>query len=129
MIVRTLSWSLVLALAASAAMAGDDAKPEGKSKLYHVVAFKFKEGTTDAQKQEIAEAFRALKKKIKLVKDYVGGSSVSLEKLNKDYEHCSVLEFKSMADLKAYTEHPDHKAFVEMLKPHMAEAFVFDFWD
>lgn len=109
--------------------AGNDAKPAGKKELVHVVAVKFKDGTTPGQMKAVSDAFRALKEKIPLVKKYDGGESVSVEKLNKGFHHCSVLSFENMADLKVYMDHPDHKAFVELLKKSMADVFVFDFWE
>lgn len=129
MLYRAICLMLVMSVASASVFAGDDEKPKGKDKLYHIVAVKFKDGTSDADKQIVAAAFRDLKKKIKEVKSYAGGESVSLEKLNKDFTHCSVLTFKNLSTLKAYTERPDHKAFVELLKKHMADVFVIDFWE
>jgi len=129
MLYRAICLALVMSVASASVFAGDDEKPKGKDKLFHVVAVKFKDGTSDADKKVVAEAFRDLKKKIKEVKDYTGGDSVSVEKLNKDFHHCSILTFKDIPSLKVYMDHPDHKAFVELLKKHMADVFVFDFWE
>lgn len=129
MMLRALCVALVVSAASAAVMAGDEDKPKGKDKLVHVVAVKFKDGTSEADMKIVADAFRDLKKKIKEVKDYEGGGSVSVEKLNKDFHHCSVLTFKNIKDLKVYMDHPDHKAFVDLLKKHMADVFVFDFWE
>jgi transcription antitermination factor NusA-like protein len=118
-----------MAVASTSVFAADSEKPKDKEKLYHIVAVKFKEGTSDADKKVIGAAFGELKKKIKEVKDFAGGESVSVEKLNKDFEYCAVLTFKDIASLKVYLEHEEHKAFVEKLKKHMADVFVFDFWD
>jgi antibiotic biosynthesis monooxygenase (ABM) superfamily enzyme len=129
MLLHATCVTLAAAVASASLFAADSEKPKGKDKLYHVVAVKFKDGTGAADKQAIAAAFSELKKKIKEVKDFVGGESVSVEKLNKDFEYCAVLAFKDIPSLKAYIEHPEHKAFVEQLKKHMADVFVFDFWD
>lgn len=131
---RMLFAALTLTLISGTALAADksaasDAKPAGKKKLVHVVAIKFKDGTAPAQMKAISEAFRALKKKIPLVKKYDGGESVSVEKLNKGFHHCSVLTFENLADFKVYSDHPDHKAFVDLLKKSMGDVFVFDFWE
>ena len=123
-------WAVALVLAvvfSAGAYAGE--KPKGKDKLIHVVAVKFKEGTSAEDIQKVESEFRALKKKIDEIKDYEGGASVSLEKLNKGFEHCSILEFKDEAGLKAYIDHPAHKEFVELLKKHMSDVFVIDFWE
>lgn len=129
MLYRALCLALVMSVASASVFAGDDEKPKGKDKLYHVVAVKFKDGTSDADKAVVEAAFRDLKKKIDTVKDYAGGASVSVEKLNKDFHHCSILTFKDIPSLKVYMEHPDHKAFVDLLKKHMADVFVIDFWE
>lgn len=129
MLYRAICLALVMSVASASVFAGDDEKPKGKDKLFHVVAVKFKDGTSDADKKIVADAFRDLKKKIKEVKGYAGGESVSVEKLNKDFNHCSVLTFKDIPSLKVYMEHAEHKAFVELLKKHMADVFVFDFWE
>jgi len=129
MLYRALCLALVMSVASASLFAGDDEKPKGKDKLFHIVAVKYKDGTSDADKQVIADAFRDLKKKIQEVKEYAGGESVSVEKLNKDFNHCSVLTFKDIASLKVYMEHAEHKAFVELLKKHMADVFVIDFWE
>jgi hypothetical protein len=120
---------VALAVVSASVFAADGEKPKGKDKLYHIVAVKFKDGTSDADKQAIGAAFRELKNKIKLVQDFAGGESVSVEKLNKDFSYCAVLTFKDIPSLKAYIEHPEHQAFVELLKKHMADVFVFDFWE
>ncbi len=129
MILRVVCLGLVAMAVSSSAYSAENEKPKGKDKLYHVVAVKLKEGTSDADKQAIGAAFRELKKKISEVKSFAGGDSVSVEKLNKDFNYCAVLTFKDIPSLKAYIEHPEHKAFVELLKKHMADVFVFDFWE
>jgi heme-degrading monooxygenase HmoA len=129
MLFRTICLALVVTAAATSAFSAEGEKPKGKDKLYHVVAVKFKDGTSDADRQVVGVAFGELKKKIKEVKGFAGGESVSVEKLNKEFHYCAVLTFKDISSLKTYIEHPEHKAFVEMLKKHMADVFVFDFWD
>jgi multidrug efflux pump subunit AcrB len=131
---RLFVMALAMVFCAGAVTAADkaiplDAKPKGKDKLYHIVAIKFKDGTSVEAQKEVADAFRALEKKISQVKDFEGGESVSVEKLNKDFHYCAILEFKDIKELRVYMDHPDHKAFVELLKKHLADVFVFDFWE
>ena len=38
-----------------------------------------------------------------------------------------VSTFADAAALKVYLDHPDHQAFVKLLKPSLEDAFVFDF--
>lgn len=103
-------------------------KPPRSGKLQHVVALKFKSTATAQQIQQIETAFRALKKKIPQVKGLEWGTNVSRENLNRGFTHCWILSFKSEADLEAYIKHPEHQAFVELLRPVMEEVFVIDFW-
>jgi hypothetical protein len=125
-----LALALTLALVTTAAE-GDAQKPKkpaGPTKLQHVVAFKFKEGTTPQQIQEVEKEFRALKKKIPQIAALEWGTNNSPENLNKGFTHCFILTFKSEADRETYLPHPDHKAFGKMLGPILGDVFVIDFW-
>lgn len=94
----------------------------------HVVCIKFKEGTKPEEIKKAEEAFRALKEKIKdLVLGLEWGTNVSKENRNKGFTHCFVLTFVDEKDVRAYGEHPDHKAFVALLGPIMDDVFVIDF--
>jgi hypothetical protein len=96
--------------------------------LRHLVAIKFKADTDAAQIKKIESAFRDLKNKIPQVVSLEWGTDVSTEKRNKGFTHCFFLSFKSESDLKAYSEHAEHKAFVSILRPVMDDVFVLDFW-
>ncbi len=93
----------------------------------HIVFFKFKDGTTDAQTKEIVDAFVALKGKIDGITDFEWGPSESIEELNDEFTHCFVATFKDKAALEAYLPHPAHQEFVSLLKPKLDKVFVFDY--
>lgn len=93
----------------------------------HAVFFKFKEGTTDEEISEIEQAFVGLKRKISTIVDFEWGTSESVEGLNDDFSHCFFVTFKDKAGLEFYIPHPDHVAFVELLKPKLEKPFVFDY--
>ena len=96
--------------------------------LRHVVLFKFKD-TSSAQEVKVVEnAFVALKGKIKLIKDFEWGTNNSPENLNQGLTHCFFASFSSEKDRDDYLIHPDHKAFVEVLKPHLDKVTVIDYW-
>ena len=95
--------------------------------LRHVVAFKFKEDASPDQIKKVEGAFCDLKKRIPQIKSLEWGTNVSKENLGKGFTHCFFVTFKSEKDCEAYVRHPDHQAFVEILKPIMADAFVFDY--
>ncbi|MEX0275077.1 MAG: Dabb family protein [Flavobacteriaceae bacterium] len=96
--------------------------------LRHVVLFKFKEGTTPADIKKVEDAFTALPEKIPQIKDFEFGTNNSPEGLDKGFTHCFFLSFKSSEDRDLYLPHPDHKAFGEVLTPHLEDVLVIDYW-
>ncbi|GLU42615.1 Dabb family protein [Allomuricauda sp. NBRC 101325] len=98
------------------------------SKLRHVVLFKFKETSTEADIKQVEEAFNALPSKIDLIKGYEWGTNNSPEGLNKGLTHCYFLTFDSEEDRDAYLPHPAHQAFGAVAGPHIADVVVVDYW-
>lgn len=96
--------------------------------LRHVVCFKFKPEATAEQIKKIETEFVALKKKIPQIAAVEWGTDNSPEKLADGFTHCFIVTFKSEADRDAYLPHPEHKKFVEILKPVLEKPFVIDFW-
>jgi hypothetical protein len=96
--------------------------------LRHVVLFKFKEEATPEDIQKVEAAFVALSSKIKEIKDLEWGLNNSPEGLNKDFTHCFFVTFDSEAAREVYLPHPAHKAFVEVLGPHLDDVLVLDYW-
>lgn len=118
---------LVALFAASIlAFSASPAKAE-ESVFRHVVCFQFKEGTTEHKHMEIIGAFMELKNKIDTIVDIEWGTSENIEPLNDGFTHCFLVTFKDKAGLETYLPHPDHKAFVKILKPHLEKVFVFDY--
>jgi hypothetical protein len=93
----------------------------------HVVSFKFKKDAAAADIRKVEEAFAALKTKIPQIQSLEWGTNVSGENLDKGFTHMWVLTFADTAAVKTYIDHPDHQAFVKLLKPALEEAFVIDF--
>jgi hypothetical protein len=96
--------------------------------LRHVVLFKFKEDATPEQVDAIVKAFGELPKKIDVIHDYEWGTDNSPEGLAKGFTHCFLVTFKSEADRAIYLPHPEHKKFVEQLKPILDDVTVVDYW-
>ena len=96
-------------------------------KIRHVVCFKFKEDATEAQIKKVEKAFAGLKKKIPEIKGLEWGVNNSPEGLNKGFTHCFIVTFADEKGRAIYLPHPDHKAFVVILKPILEDAFVIDF--
>ena len=106
----------------------DKANSVFSPKLQHVVAFKFKEDATNEQILKVEKAFVALKGKIPEIADLEWGTNNSPEGLNKGFTHCFIVTFRNENGREVYLPHPDHKAFVKILKPILADVFVIDFW-
>lgn len=105
-----------------------DITKQQDSLLRHVVLFKFKPGTSKENIAKVAAAFSALPSKIPQIVGYEWGTNNSPEGLDKGFTHCFFLTFHSEKDRAIYLPHPDHKAFVEVLSPHLEDAVVVDYW-
>jgi len=103
-------------------------KNETGKMLRHVVLFSFKEGSTAAQIKTVTAAFAALPKKINQIKAFEWGTNNSPENLNQGFTHCFFVSFVSEADRAIYLPHPEHLAFVEVLKPILDKVLVIDYW-
>lgn len=96
--------------------------------LRHVVLFKFKEGTPAEKVAEIENAFAALPSKIDAIRDFEWGTNVSVEDLSHGYTHCFVVTFLSEEARAEYLPHPAHKEFGSLLRGHLEEVTVVDYW-
>ncbi len=119
---------VALALTAMAADAGkkDGGKKKG-GKVKHMVAFKFKESASKEDIEKVEKEFKALKKKIDVIKTLDWGHNNSPENLNKGFTHGWVLTFDSLEDRNTYLHHPDHEKFATLAKSIIADVFVLDF--
>ena len=111
----------------SSSLAQAQTKTDSKS-LRHVVLFKFKDSSTPEDVKKVEQAFAALTDKVSLIKDFEWGKNSSPENLNQGLTHCFLVTFSSDKDRDTYLVHPDHKAFVEVLKPHLDKVTVVDYW-
>ncbi|MBU3822439.1 Dabb family protein [Flavobacteriaceae bacterium XHP0103] len=102
---------------------------EMTKQLRHVVLFKFKESSSAADINKVETAFEALPSKIKEIKDLEWGLNNSPEGINKGFTHCFFVTFDSEEDRAIYLPHPAHKAFVDILSPHLDDVLVIDYWN
>lgn len=98
------------------------------SLLRHAVLFSFKPESYPDGPRAVEDAFRALPQKIDAIHDFEWGTNNSPEGLDKGFTHLFFVTFRSEEDRATYLPHPDHLAFVEVLKPHLAEVLVLDYW-
>jgi len=101
---------------------------EPSKQLRHVVLFKFKEDAAPEDIKNVEAEFVALSSKIKEIKELEWGLNNSPEGLDKGFTHCFFVTFASEADREIYLPHPAHLAFVEVLKPHLDDVLVLDYW-
>lgn len=125
--VNTILFVLSIVIMVSASSHAQDREGQGKL-LRHVVLFKFKDTSAASDVKKVEEAFAGLAKKISLIKRFEWGKNNSPENLNQGLTHCFLVTFSSEKDRDAYLVHPEHKAFVEILMPHLDKATVVDYW-
>jgi len=122
-----LVFMLMAILPSMNAQTGNGNNNKGKL-LRHAVMFKFKATSSQADIKTVEDAFRALPSKIKEISAFEWGTNNSPENLNQEFTHLFFASFKSEADRAVYLPHPAHKAFVEVLKPHLDKVLVIDYW-
>lgn len=124
----------VLLLAGSGCNAQDAATTsashaqEKTGMLRHAVFFKFKESSSKEDIQKVVDAFAALPEKIDAISDFQYGVNNSPEGLDDGFTHAFLLTFENEAGRAEYLPHPAHKAFGDVLRPHMEDVFVIDYW-
>jgi hypothetical protein len=120
---------LAVAIAAGSAAAPARASAQTAQPVRHIVIFKYKAGTSDAQIKEVTDAFRALQKSIPGIQAFEDGVNNSPEKKNLGFTHAYVLTFENAAARDAYLPHPEHDKFGQLLgKLKVVEdVFVFDY--
>ncbi len=101
---------------------------EIKKELKHAVFFKFKDGADPAAVKKVEQAFVALPEKIDSIKAFEWGTNNSPESHDDGFTHCFMVTFDSEEGREVYLPHPDHLAFVEVLKPVLDKVRVIDFW-
>jgi hypothetical protein len=96
--------------------------------LRHAVFFSFKESSSEEEISQVVDAFRALPSKIDVITDFQWGTNNSPEGRDDGFTHCFLLTFKDEAGREVYLPHDEHKAFGDVLRPHMDKVFVIDYW-
>lgn len=117
---------LMVAIAATLSLTLAQEKPNRM--LRHIVMFKFKESSSKEDVQKVVDAFRSLKTDIPEIAAFEYGTDNSPEGLGNGFTHVFLVTFKSEKDREVYLPHPKHKAFVEVLKPHLDKVQVLDYW-
>lgn len=98
-----------------------------ENELKHAVFFKFKDDAAAEDIRKVEEAFAALPSKIDSIKAFEWGRNNSPERHSHGFTHCFMVTFEDDAGRAAYLPHPEHQAFVEILKPSLDKVRVLDF--
>ncbi|TWT66355.1 Dabb family protein [Allorhodopirellula solitaria] len=122
-----LALGLIAVITMQFTAVGSDSKTSPK-KLRHMVMFSFKDSSSEADVQGVVDAFVDLPSKISSIAAFEHGENNSPEGLNDGLTHCFLVTFDDEAGRAEYLPHPAHKAFVEILKPHLEKAVVVDYW-
>ncbi len=116
-------------MAIGAAGLGTLAAPEGGARaaasgaVFHVFVFRWKEGTTQAQKDRAKKDISAFQGVIPgLLQTHVGEN---ISPRGNGYTFGGVMEFKDQASLDAYVQNPLHQALLKWLVP-LIEAIELD---
>ncbi len=126
--VAGLTLGLVLAAGTfNTSKAAEPTAEKADTVLRHVVLFQFKEEVTEAQVQEVVDAFAALEAKIDVILDLEHGTDVGVEGLSQGFTHGWVVTFADAKGRDVYLPHPAHKAFVAIAKPRIEKVLVFDY--
>ncbi len=99
-----------------------------EKELKHAVFFKFKDDAPAEDVKAVEDAFVALPSKIDTIKAFEWGTNNSPESHSHGFTHCFMVTFGSEEGRATYLPHPDHKAFVAVLKPVLDKVRVLDFW-
>ncbi len=93
--------------------------------IKHIVMWKFKDETTEADKLEIKRRLESLKGVVPSLVEIEIGLNFSPCAPAKDM----VLStgFQTVEDLAAYASHPEHQKVVAFVKPFVAERAVVDY--
>ena len=94
----------------------------------HIVVFKLKDELIDEKKMEVAmifkQAIEALPEKIDFIRDIHVGINMNP---NEKWEICLESTFDSLADVKAYSVHPEHIKAAQTIKEYKADRACCDF--
>lgn len=83
--------------------------------VFHVFAFQWKPGTSDAQKEKARKDILAFQGVIPgLLQTHVGSN---ISPRGKGYTFGGIMQFKDEASLNAYVKHPAHQALLAWLVP------------
>jgi hypothetical protein len=86
----------------------------------HVVMFRFVDGTTDQQVQELSDGLDRMPVVVGTMLDYRHGRDVGINEGT--YDYVVVGDFATVDDYLTYRDHPDHRALIrDLVRPIVGE--------
>ncbi len=95
--------------------------------VHHIVLVDFRADVPAGELRHVLREFEQLPARIPGVIGFQWGTDNSPEGLQKGFTHGFFMTFESAEALEAYLPHPEHQAFVKILRPAAEKLFVFDF--
>lgn len=96
-------------------LSGATEAPAESAGVFHVFAFQWKQGTSEAQKDRARKDIAAFQGVIPgLLHTHVGPN---ISPRGKGYTFGGIMQFKDQASLDAYVQHPAHQALLVWLVP------------
>lgn len=93
--------------------------------LKHVVLFKFKPDTTEAQIDQLVDGFAGLPDAIEEIREFVFGRDIV--KSDRSYDFGLVSLFDDLAAMQRYQVHPAHQAVVAHVRQISSSVVAVDF--
>lgn len=110
-----------------AAMPSDSAAKIVMAKVKHIALFKFKDGATAEQINQLFDDILDITENIDVIEDYVAGANNSPEGLSQGYTHGFIMQFADAAARDAYLAHAEHERIKNLLLAHADSVLAFDF--
>lgn len=95
--------------------------------IKHIVLVKFTDSASSEVVHNLSQSFAELPSLIPGITAFEAGQNVSPEGLNHGFTHAFVMTFVDTTARDSYLPHAQHQAFVERLKPYLADVLVFDY--
>lgn len=95
--------------------------------MKHIVLFKFKEETEEAEIDAIFEDLAGLRELIPGMLDFIAGPYESDEGMNQGFTHGFIMTFEDAAARDGYLPHPEHKRVKARILPAVESVIAFDF--
>ena len=96
--------------------------------IEHIVLLKLKEGTTEAQTQEMLDGLKKLKGLVPGILDVSGGHNNNPEGKSAGFTYGFIVRFRDAAARDGYIPHPEHQKLAKTLvRPIADDVLVFDY--